>query len=367
MDSVKKLIDSLIKEKGLPYIDVCAWQAHKPVFRYGYNREGEVTGKEPLFLYSATKPMTVVCAMRLIQEGKLALDEPVSKYLPAYARAYTQNEKGERVALKEPMRIWHLFTMTAGLTYNTKTPSIVALQKSNPLAGTVDFVNTFVDEPLSFPCGERFQYSLCHDVLGAVIERASGKRFSEYMNETLFSPLGMRDTAFHLDTAREMTKQYMANVDGSIEEMARENSLVFGANYDSGGAGLCGCVDDYILFADALACNGEAYNGHRILEKSSLDALTDTRVGEISMKNSYTCVQGHDYGYGLGVRVRMKDTDWGLQKGEFGWDGAAGTYLMVDREKQISVVIGMHVRSWPHVFTGEHLRIVEALYRAIKK
>ena len=311
--------------------------------------------------------MTVVCAMRLIQEGKLDLDEPVSKYLPAYAHAYTHNEKGERVALKEPMRIWHLFTMTAGLTYNTQTPAIVALQKSNPFAGTVEFVNTFVDEPLSFPSGERFQYSLCHDVLGAVIEVVSGKRFSEYMQETLFSPLGMVDTAFHLDKAREMIRQYIAYSDGSIAEMARENSLVLGANYDSGGAGVCGCVDDYILFADALACDGLAYNGHRILDKASLDMLTDTRVGGLSLENSYTCVQGDDYGYGLGVRVRKVDTDWGLKKGEFGWDGAAGTYLMVDREKQISVVIGMHVRAWPHIFTGEHLRIVEALYRALKK
>lgn len=360
MESVKKYIDRLVESKGLPYIDVCAWQAHKPVFRHAYSAEGAVTGQEPLFLYSASKPMTVVCGMRLVEEGKLSLDDPVSKYVPAYAHAYTA--KG---ALKQPMLVRHLFTMTAGLSYDVGSPATRALQEKNPLAGTLDFVNTFVENPLDFEPGERFQYSLCHDVLGAVIEVASGKRFAEYMRETLFTPLGMNNTDFHLEEMREMTRQYLAGADGSITEMARENFLVLGKNYDSGGAGVCGCVNDYIRFADALACGGVAENGHRILQKETLDTLCNAGVGGISLQNSFTCVQGNEYGYGLGVRVRTKDTDWGLQKGEFGWDGAAGMYLMVDPARQISVVIGMHVRAWPNVFAGEHLGIVRQIYEKI--
>ncbi len=361
MVDAKKYIDHLVQSKRLPYIDVCAWQAHQPIFRYGVATDGRVTGKEPLFLYSASKPMTVACGMRLIEEGKLFLDDPVSKYLPAYAHAYT--EKG---VLEKPMLVRHLFTMTAGLSYDVRSPATLALQKKNPLAGTLDFVNTFVENPLDFEPGERFQYSLCHDVLGAVIEVVSGKRFADYMREILFSPLGMDNTDFHLNDTREMTRQYIADADGRITEMARENSLVLGKNYDSGGAGVCGCVDDYIRFADALACGGVAKNGQRILQKSTIEQLRDARVGGISLQNSFTCVQGNEYGYGLGVRVRTKDTEWGLQKGEFGWDGAAGTYLMVDPAKEISVVIGMHVRSWPFVFADEHLEIVKRIYQTIE-
>jgi CubicO group peptidase (beta-lactamase class C family) len=81
--------------------------------------------------------------------------------------------------------------------------------------------------------------------------------------------------------------------------------------------------------------------------------------------NAFTCVQGEAYGYGLGVRVRQSATAWGLPIGEFGWDGAAGSYVMVDPEREISIFIGMHVRNWPEVFTGKHLQIVEAIYKEL--
>ena len=82
----------------------------------------------------------------------------------------------------------------------------------------------------------------------------------------------------------------------------------------------------------------------------------------MAVNNNFTCVQGGDYGYGYGVRVRMKPTAWGLPAGEYGWDGAAGTYLMVDPVNRISVVIGMHVRNWPYCFRHEHLNLVKEIY-----
>ena len=94
-----------------------------------------------------------------------------------------------------------------------------------------------------------------------------------------------------------------------------------------------------------------------------MQALATEQVKNISVQNTFTCVQGEDYGYGLGVRVRQSPTAWGLPVGEFGWDGAAGSYVMVDPERKISVFIGMHVRNWPEVFTGKHLEIVEAIYK----
>ena len=135
--------------------------------------------------------------------------------------------------------------------------------------------------------------------------------------------------------------------------------------YESGGAGLVSTVEDYLRFADALACKGMAKNGYRLVKGETLQLLTSKQITGLSVNNGFTCVQGDDYNYGLGVRVRQKPTAWGLEEGEFGWDGAAGSYVMIDPHKELAVFIGMHIREWPFVFTGKHLEIVEKIYKAL--
>ena len=159
-----------------------------------------------------------------------------------------------------------------------------------------------------------------------------------------------------------MERLYQAKMSGEIVEIPIENELVFGENYDSGGAGVIGTVEDYARFVDLMACGGESENGYRLLKEETVELLRQETITSLGVDNSFTCVQGDDYGYGLGVRVRKKTTEWGLPIGEFGWDGAAGTYIMVDPINKISVVIGMHLRGWPNVFRGEHLRLVQCVY-----
>ena len=101
-----------------------------------------------------------------------------------------------------------------------------------------------------------------------------------------------------------------------------------------------------------------------MLREETVEKIRSIQVQGVSFQNSFTCVQGDEYGYGLGVRVRKKPTSWGLAEGEFGWDGAAGSYVMIDPQRQVSVFIGMHVRNWPEVFTEKHLQIVESIYQA---
>ena len=117
----KDYIEKLVKEKNIPYLDVAVVKDGFPVFRYfsGDGRE-ELNGKEKLLIYSATKPLTVVCAVRLIEEGKLFLEDKVSKYLPQFKNAYLLNENGEKILPETDITILHLFTMTAGLTYDYK-------------------------------------------------------------------------------------------------------------------------------------------------------------------------------------------------------------------------------------------------------
>ena len=159
------------------------------------------------------------------------------------------------------------------------------------------------------------------------------------------------------------TTLFMAREDGTLFEITQARLRTPTPKYQSGGGGLISTVNDYVKFATALASNGIAYNGYQVLSSSALKELTTPQMEKVTVNNNFTCVQGEDYGYGLGVRVRSKDTDWGLLKGEFGWDGAAGSYVMIDPVKNVSVFIGMHVRSWPYVFTGKHLEIVKAIYQ----
>jgi CubicO group peptidase (beta-lactamase class C family) len=195
-----------------------------------------------------------------------------------------------------------------------------------------------VESPLAFVPGAHYRYGLSHDVLAAVVEVITGKKFSAYVKEVIFDPLQMNESRFD-NLEENMTDVYMAFEGGEVRKIEEPKCLVPTPAYESGGAGLVSTVEDYIRFADALACGGTAANGYQVLGSDALRQLTSEQMKEISINNAFTCVQGGDYGYGLGVRIRQVATDWGLNKGEFGWDGAACSYVMMDPEKKISVFI----------------------------
>ena len=361
--SVRKYIDELRTSIGLSYLDVVCCQKHEIVFRH---RSGEnVTGKEQLYMYSCGKVATVTAALRLVEEGRLGLEDKVCTYLPEIKKAFILNENNEKEYVGDQMTVRHLFTMTAGFTYDIYTQPILDLAKQSEGRATLqDFIPKFVETPLSFAPGTRFQYSLCHDVLAAVVEVVTGKKFSQYMKEVIFDPLDMKNSRFD-NGEGAVADLYIATGDGSITQTNEGKILLPTRAYESGGAGMVSTVEDYIRFADALACGGKAKNGYQLLKRSTLDLLTSKQVTCMSVNNGFTCVQGEDYGYGLGVRVRQKATDWGLEEGEFGWDGAAGSYVMIDPHKEVAVFIGMHLREWPTVFNGKHLAVVKKLYEEI--
>lgn len=359
--SAKEFVAKLVEELGVPYIDVACYKSHENVCRFAFGKG--VTGKEKLYMYSCGKVITVTTALRLVEEGKIGLDDKVSKYLPEIENAFIIDGNGEKTRVGNEMTVRHLFTMTAGFDYNIHTQPIESLAKqSNGQATLRDFIPKFVESPLSFFPGERFQYSLCHDVLTAVVEVASGKKFSSYVNEVIFSPLGMKNSGYDNDET-DMADIYRASEDGSLIKIVEENILLPTKAYESGGAGLISTVDDYSIFADALANNGVAKNGYRVLKPETIKLMATEQVKKMSINSGFTCIQGDGvYGYGLGVRVRQENTDWGLEEGEFGWDGAACSYVMIDPKNQISVFIGMHIMEWPTMFTGKHLEIVKAIY-----
>ena len=357
-------IEKIRLESGVPYLDVSVYRRHENAFRY-LSGEG-VTGKELYYMYSCSKPVTVTAAMQLIERGLLSLDDAVEKYLPEIKDAFII-ENGERVTVGDKIKISHLFTMTAGFSYQLKNDAVEEMLKDKGESARLrDYIAPLVKSPLLFYPGARFEYSLCHDILAAVIETVSGVRFSRYVNENIFAPLKMTHSLFdNSEREEDMAPLYMASGDGKVEKSNEKKILIPNKGYESGGAGLVSTVEDYARFADALASGGVSRDGVRILKEESVKAFTREYIANLFVDSGYTCWQGEDYGYGLGMRVRTKKTDYNLPVGEFGWDGAAGAFLLVDPVNEISVVIGMHVRGWPTVFKGKYLEIVKHIYEKL--
>ena len=314
----------------------------------------------PHAVYSFSKTVTGLAIGMLIEDNRLSLGDYVYTFFPEYK----PQKLSKRMRL---LTVRHLLTMSGGLSYDMQTKPIQEVVRENGGKPTTEAcVNAFIKTPLSFEPGARFQYSLCHDVLAAVVQKASGKRFSEYMDEVIFQPLGMTESGFHTEK-KGMYDMYDCDENGNVWQITPHNRLILGENYDSGGAGVISTVDDYVKFAITLANGGKTEQGYRLLCEDTLQNVRSTAHTEMCVENAFTCIQGDEYCYGLGVRVRMKDTPWGLTKGEYGWDGAAGTYLMVDPHRKIAVVMGMHLLSWPYVFRGEHLKIVQCLYEDMQE
>lgn len=360
--STAQLMESLVNQMKLPYLEVLAFQGTQPLFHKTI-KPADCAGRDKLLLFSCTKPVTAVCAMQLVERGVISLEDKLVDYVPAFAESYFVDENGDKQVVGGDITLRHLLTMSAGLDYSLmRKPAVLELLERCPNANTEQMVDAIAKSPLNFRPGERFLYSLCHDVLARVIEVASGQRFADYVKENVFAPLGMHDSGFRVDDPDRMLPLFTGEK-GFVEPKACNNKyLVPSEEYDCGGAGMVGTAADYAKFAVAMANGGVGENGARILSAESIERMHQEEIRVDDLKCEFTCVQGADYSYGLGVRTRIRPTEWGLNVGEFGWDGAAGTYLMVDPVKHISVVIGMHLAGWTAMFMEKHLEIVKSIY-----
>lgn len=362
----------LRKEKNVPGCELRIMRGHETLLRHSSGVR-DYAGKEPLrpddiyFMYSCTKPMTCTAAMQLVERGIISLDDPVSKYLPEFQNAFLIKD-GMPAAPQNTMTIRHLFTMSAGFNYNRATQPIQDTIAANPHAGTVELVNALVRSPLEFEPGTKFLYSMCHDVLAAVVEIASGQRFSAYMQENIWEPLGMKDIGFHLPEEKQCRLVALYECDGPGHYQPFSNPREFNLTdcYESGGAGLYATADDYALFADAMACGGKGATGAQILKPETIDLMRTDQLGSYVMDTRFGCAAGPGYGYGLGVRTLI-DKSQGQRSslGEFGWDGAAGSYVMIDPKYDLSIFFAMHVRAWPTLIGCGHAPIRDLTYEVL--
>ena len=217
---------------------------------------------------------------------------------------------------------------------------------------TRDFIGALAREPLLFEPGERWNYSYCHDVLGAVIEVVTGMSFGEYLKKSIFDPLGMEDSGFHVPEGKlgRLAPQYEYNYDTkSVSRISSRCLGAAGSAHESGGGGLITTVADYIRFADTLACGGTAANGEKILSKNTINLMRKNQLDEKRLADFWSMGYSRGSGYGLGVGVMTDSaaTCTLTPEDAFFWGGIGGVQVLVDPGNRLSLFAAQHTFGCP--------------------
>jgi len=358
-------------QRGIPACELAVSVKGKTVYRtyVGYSdsaKKKPVCKDDIYWIYSATKVITCLAAMTLVEEGKINIDDPVSKYIPEFVDVMVRNEDKTLSPAKNTMKIVHLFTMTGGMTYDLDTPAQLATEDKS----TLGLVRAMAKDPLKFEPGTHFRYSLCHDVLAAVVEVASGMRFSEYLDQKFFKPLGIVDMGFRPNEEQKrrfsaMYKHFAGTADN--EEIEIRNRYALSPDYDSGGAGLFSTVDEYMKIISAIANGGKAYNGYRIMKPETIAMMQKNYLCDDALRDF---VNGRLFGYGWGLcgRVHMNPVmSCSLSPvGEFGWDGAAAAFSMIDPKKKVALYFGTHMHNCGYAYNFIHPTLRNLVYEGLE-
>ncbi|MCD8084827.1 MAG: beta-lactamase family protein [Clostridiales bacterium] len=371
---VTEFLDQVNERYGVPACECILYQNHRQIYRHtaghlDWEGTAPLAGGEWYWIYSCTKLMTMTAVMQLRERGLLELDDPVAKYLPELSAPLVREADGTLRPARTVMTLRHLMTMTGGFTYDQTLESLVRQrEESHNQATTRQMIAALAREPLAFDPGTHFCYSMCHDVMGAVIEVVSGERFSDYVSRHIAAPLGITGLTFHPDGEKldHMPDQlfYVPEEDKMIR-FPKDNSHQLTEPYDSGGAGICCRAEDYILFLDALACGGVGANGARILTPESVALLHVNQLQGTTLDDFHNTMKPSPAeGYGLGMRVHLSD-DGGVPAGEFGWDGAAGALASMEPSGKLSIFYVQHVLNYLPNYADLHPELLRRIYESV--
>lgn len=314
-------------------------------------------------IYSMTKPVTSVALMMLVEECKVALDDPVSKYIPAWANlgVYVGGlmESFQTRPVTRPMLVVDLLRHTSGLTYgfhqNTNVDAAYRRLKLGDIAtgGTLDdMIEKLAGVPLEFSPGEAWNYSVSTDVLGYLIGKISGMPFETFLKERIFDPLDMVDTAFHVpeEKASRFCACYAVGALGStavadrpaLQDDPRTSPYLKPPSFVSGGGGLVSTAADYLRFARMLLQGGEL-DGARLLGPKTLALMTANHlpggasISAMSPRSMFSEAAYDGVGFGLGFATTVAPSTTLIpgSSGDFFWGGAAGTFFWVDPQEDL--------------------------------
>jgi CubicO group peptidase (beta-lactamase class C family) len=300
---------------------------------------------------SQTKAITSVAAMMLYEEGKFLLDDPISKYIPAFANARVLDKFNETdssfttVPAKREVTIRDLLTHTSGIDYpligSPNMKAIYAKAQLAPAFGSdtmqlANMVSKLGTMPLSHQPGEKWTYGLNVDVIGRLVELFSGMSLDKFFQQRIFQPLGMNDTYFYLPeskynrlvTAYTEDKQHnRITWESQKAAMGSSNYPKINGVYFAGGAGLSSTVKDYAIFLQMLL-NGGIYNAHRLLSPRTVEMMTSNQIGDLNLDKN-------KFGLGFKITTSAGQAETGQSEGSFAWGGFFGTTYWADPKKKL--------------------------------
>lgn len=296
-------------------------------------------------IYSMTKPLVSVAAMMLMEQGKLLLCDPVTRFLPEYAGQKVAVEQGGKVHLQDviqPATVQDLLRHTAGLTYEFLGASAVQRQYSQARIAshertTAEFSQTLAGLPLMFQPGSVWEYSRATDVLGRLVEVVSGQTLGQFLRAAIFEPLGMLDTGFDVPAAQQhrIAEPFAHDPDGGISMQLLEPRRK--AAMESGGGGLMSTAMDYARFLQFMRNKGEL-QGARLLGPRTVDFMTADHLGAIPV-NGNLLPPGHGFGLGFAVRTATGLAPVPGSVGLYYWGGIAGTSFFVDPAQDLHAIL----------------------------
>jgi CubicO group peptidase (beta-lactamase class C family) len=299
-------------------------------------------------IYSMTKPMVSVAVMQMVEEGKLQVSDPVSKYLPEIGKMKVGVEKtvdGKQVLQlsdpDRPMTVQDLLRHTSGLVYGSRGTTLVNQAYIDAKIGdradtNAEFVSKLSAMPLKFQPGARWEYGVSVDVQGRLVEVIDGKTLGEALSTRVFKPLGMVDSGFQV-SADKVARAAQPGPRPNGEPMTPRFAVNDGAKYESGGGGMTSTMEDYLRFTAMLANKGELA-GKRLLGKQTIAFMTTDHVGSRPGRPP-------GLGFGLGFEVRTEVGEAALpgSVGEYGWAGNAGTLFWIDPKEQLIAIYMVQV------------------------
>ena len=320
----------------------------KVIFDEGFGVQGPgqtapVTDETIFRVFSMTKPIVSVTAMTLVEQGKLDIDAPVSRYLPEYANLRVWQADGSSVPATKPMLVRHLMSHTSGLIYGFIQPNTPIAQawakggENNDQVTARQYAKVIAGLPLRTEPGTAWFYSRSTDVLGAVVEVAGGKPLDVLVRERVTGPLGMTDTGFwQPEASRKRFAEPVSNPGGLYYDYAKKPILF------SGGGGLSSTTEDYLRFVLMLAGDGQ-YKGVRILKPATLARMRQDETTPEIRKNGLF-FPGPGMGFGLGFSLVTDDKVQRPGNGTFSWWGIAGTEFWIDPKNDVFMVFMVQSR-----------------------
>lgn len=351
-------------------LDGAPWQAGL------VDRSGRAPADAPIYrIYSMTKPVIALAAMRLVERNRIRLSDPLSAYLPPFAGMEVLDSDGNRSRAHQPIKLVHLLSHTAGLSYGFITSCPVGriyrdLDLNDPGSSLADICDRLSQTPLAFEPGTDWKYSMSFDVMARVLEVATGKPLADVIAAEVSGPLGLEDTGFHVpdDKRHRVAQMYGTDrFDDIFDPQVWPEGLVETSHdafypadrpdFARGGIGLFSTAGDYMKIARAIA-SGLAADGSPFLSEAARQTMLANRAPERSFPLTVEALVFAGYGWNfIGRMVRdLGSVESPTTLGEYGMSGAASTYFWIDRENNsIGIVMAQHLGA--KVPLGDDMRV----------